>query len=201
MTTETFGQIADAVIAQSSEALLIRAASFAARKHRDQRRKDIPASPYINHCLRVAELVATVGGVSDPEIVAAAILHDTIEDTETTPHELEIAFGARVRGIVEQLTDDKSLAKDVRKRLQIEHAHRLSADAVPIKLADKIANVEDVTDSPPADWSHQQRVEYVDWAEAVVNNCPLANERLLGAFRRAVERARQTLQVRGDPYE
>lgn len=170
--------------------LLLEALDFAARKHRDQRRKDIDASPYINHPITVARLVATVGHIEDTEILAAAVLHDTIEDTETTAEELQLNFGERVRNLVELATDDKTLSKQDRKRLQIDHAKSLPPDAIPIKLADKIANVEDVTNSPPSDWSRERRLEYLDWAEAVVDNCTQSNQALLEYFKNAVKDAR-----------
>ncbi|HKA33807.1 MAG TPA: HD domain-containing protein [Candidatus Binatia bacterium] len=175
--------------------LLLRAADFAARKHRLQKRKDEDASPYVNHPLAVAMLLADVGGVSDPEILAAAILHDTLEDTKTTPDELEAAFGARVRALVEAVSDDKSLRKDVRKRLQIEHANGLAADAVLIKLGDKIANVVDVTHSPPTMWDLARRKEYLDWAAAVVANCPRVNAALESRFAEVLEEGRRKLGV------
>src|ERR1041384_6973072 len=126
-------------------ALLLKALHFAANKHRDQRRKDIDASPYINHPIEVAETLARVGGVTDLVTLQAAILHDTIEDTTTTPEELEAAFGAEVRRVVEECTDDTKLPKADRKRLQIEHAPHLSHRAKLVKLGDKIANVRSVT--------------------------------------------------------
>ncbi len=173
--------------------LLLRAADFAARKHRLQRRKDEEASPYVNHPLAVAMLLADVGGVTDPEVLAAAILHDTLEDTETTPAELEAAFGPRVRALVEAVSDDKSLRKEVRKRLQIEHANGLSADAVLIKLGDKIANVADVAHSPPATWDLARRKEYLDWAAAVVAQLPKVNAALEARFAEALEAGRRKL--------
>src|SRR5438045_9317391 len=108
---------------------LLKALHFAADKHREQRRKDVEASPYINHPIEVAELLARVGNVTDLVTLQGAILHDTIEDTKTTPEELEEVFGADVRAVVEEVTDDKSLQKDDRKRLQIEHARHLSERA------------------------------------------------------------------------
>src|SRR6476620_8506819 len=128
---------------------LLKALHFAADKHRDQRRKNAEASPYINHPIEVAELLARVGGVSDLVTLQGAILHDTIEDTQTTPEELETDFGAAVRAAVEEVTDDKKLHRLDRKRLQIEHAPHLSERAKQIKLADKISNVRGVTHTPP----------------------------------------------------
>ena len=149
-------------------AALLKALTFAARKHRDQRRKDAEASPYINHPIEVAEIIARIGGVDDVTVLQAALLHDTVEDTQTSPDELEREFGATVRKLVEEVTDDKSLPKQERKRLQIQHAPHLSPRAKLIKLADKICNVRDVTHSPPKDWDERRRVAYFDWAAKVI---------------------------------
>jgi GTP diphosphokinase / guanosine-3',5'-bis(diphosphate) 3'-diphosphatase len=149
---------------------LFAALSFAAAKHRDQRRKDRAASPYINHPIALAETLARMG-VADPVVLQAAILHDTIEDTETTPDEIEEHFGAEVRAVVEEVTDDKALPKATRKQLQLEHAASLSDRAKLVKLADKICNVLDVTYSPPPDWDQERRRQYLDWAAGVVEKC------------------------------
>jgi guanosine-3',5'-bis(diphosphate) 3'-pyrophosphohydrolase len=114
--------------------LVTRAVEFAAQKHRMQRRKDSEASPYINHPIALMHVLCIDGGINDPLILAAAALHDTIEDTETTEAELRTTFGEEIAQIVVELTDDKSLAKEVRKRLQIERAHRMSREAALVKL-------------------------------------------------------------------
>ena len=137
-------------------AILLKAIEFASRKHSTQRRKDEEASPYINHPIAVTHLLADTGGVTDLVTLMAAVLHDTIEDTETTPSELDEHFGQTVRKVVEEMTDDKTLDKPVRKQLQIEHAPRLSRRAKAVKLADKIANVRDVMESPPACTGHSR---------------------------------------------
>lgn len=155
----------------SELAQLLAALQFAALKHRTQRRKDVDSSPYINHPIEVATLLATKGGVADVATLLAAILHDTIEDTETTPEELEEHFGSEVRTLVLEVTDDKRLPKAVRKRLQIEHTQLSSAKAKLVKLGDKIANLRDLTNTPPADWSVDQRREYLDWTARVVQGC------------------------------
>lgn len=173
---------------------LLQAIDFAARKHKDQRRKDEHASPYINHPVYVAFLLAEIGKVTDPEILAAAILHDTIEDTQTTPEELEAKFGPRVRKLVEEVSDDKSRTREVRKQLQIDHAKQLSPDAVPIKLADKIANVVDITHSPPKNWPLKRKTEYLDWADQVVRNCPKVNDALAQYFSAVLTEARSVLR-------
>lgn len=128
-------------------ALILRATKFAALKHRDQRRKDHAASPYIIHPVTVATEL-TEAGITDPEVIAAALLHDTLEDTETTPEELTDVFGERICSMVLELTDDKDLDKQVRKQLQIDHAPSLSEGAALVKICDKIANVTDITHSP-----------------------------------------------------
>ena len=156
--------------------LLLKAAQFAAARHRDQRRKDPDASPYINHPIAVARLLAEVGEVDDVEVLAAALLHDTIEDTKTTASELGEAFGDGILKLVQEVTDDKTLDKHVRKRLQVETAPNLSERATLIRIADKIANVTDITNRPPSSWDIQRRREYFDWTEKVVNNCPKVSE-------------------------
>jgi guanosine-3',5'-bis(diphosphate) 3'-pyrophosphohydrolase len=142
--------------------LVIRAAAFAADKHRDQRRKDVAATPYINHPLELARILSIEGGVTDAVTIAAALLHDTIEDTETTAAELEEQFGSEIRSIVEEVTDDKTLSKPDRKRMQVEHAAHASHKAKLVKLADKIANLRDVAASPPHRWDLARCQEYFD---------------------------------------
>jgi guanosine-3',5'-bis(diphosphate) 3'-pyrophosphohydrolase len=162
--------------------LLISAAAFAADKHRNQRRKDAEASPYINHPISLAHVLAGDGGIEDVHVLAAALLHDTLEDTATTAEELLEAFGERVTGLVLEVTDDRSLPKAERKRRQVEHAPHLSPGAKLIKLADKICNLRDVRSAPPADWSLERRREYFDWAHRVVAGLRGAHRRLEDLF-------------------
>jgi guanosine-3',5'-bis(diphosphate) 3'-pyrophosphohydrolase len=149
--------------------IVIAASAFAAHKHRDQRRKGAEASPYINHPIAVANVLANEAGITDHTILAAALLHDTIEDTDTTPKELEAEFGQEIADIVVEVTDDKAVPKMERKRLQIERAATLSEQAKLVKLADKICNVRDMSQSPPVDWSPERRAEYFIWAKQVVD--------------------------------
>jgi guanosine-3',5'-bis(diphosphate) 3'-pyrophosphohydrolase len=174
---------------------LLRAISFAADKHSRQRRKDAEASPYINHPIGVATVLAAEGDVSDEATLMAAALHDTVEDTETTFAELEEHFGPEVAGLVRELTDDKTLEKGERKRLQIEHARESSMRAKQVKIADKICNVRDITDTPPADWPLQRRRDYLAWSEQVVAGCRGVNPKLDKAFDRAIARARTVLSL------
>jgi guanosine-3',5'-bis(diphosphate) 3'-pyrophosphohydrolase len=166
-------------------ALVLEALAFAAEKHRDQRRKDSDASPYINHPIALANVLANEGGVFDPEVLCAALLHDTLEDTATTRAELDAAFGARIRSIVEEVTDDKSLPKAERKRLQIEHAASISREAQLVKLADKVCNLRDLAERPPAGWSLERKREYFDWTKAVVDRLRGVNAALEASFARA----------------
>ena len=149
--------------------LILKALNFAAQKHKDQRRKDAAASPYINHPIGLANILCNEGYVTEIEVICAALLHDTIEDTQTTAEELDGEFGPSIREIVMEVTDDKSIPKSQRKRLQIEHAAHISDKAKLVKLADKISNLRDVAHSPPADWSLDRRQQYFDWAKAVVD--------------------------------
>lgn len=162
--------------------LVLDAAAFAAEKHRRQRRKDADATPYINHPLALATILAREGGVSDAEVIAAALLHDTMEDTETTPAELEARFGPNVAGMVAEVTDDKSLPKLERKRLQVAHAAHKSLGAKLVKLADKIANLRDIAAYPPTDWDQARKAGYVRWASEVVAGLRGVNPALEAAF-------------------
>ena len=170
-------------------ALLLRALSFAAHKHRDQRRKDAEASPYINHPIALAEVLAREGGVADIEVLATALLHDTIEDTATTGEELREQFGGRIAAMVEEVTDDKALAKPERKRLQIEHAAALSHGAKLVKLADKICNLRDVAERPPAKWDLARRRDYFDWAKRVIDRLRGAPEESMRKLEAAFDAA------------
>lgn len=147
---------------------LLRVLAFAAEKHRQQRRKDAESSPYINHPIALARLLANEGDVEDLAVLCAALLHDTVEDTETTFDELAASFGEKIAGIVREVTDDKSLPKAERKRLQIAHAAQASHGAKLVKLADKISNLRDLLASPPADWTAARVLEYFEWASQVV---------------------------------
>ena len=174
----------------SGIAALLSAVEFAARRHSGQRRKDPEATPYINHPIIVAELLTRIAGVEDLPSLQAALLHDTIEDTNTTAEELDSLFGQEVRQLVMEVTDDKSLPNAERKRLQIAHAPHLSARAKLIKLADKLANITDITATAPAPWSAQRKREYVNWAEQVVNQLRGANAALEALFDKTVAEKR-----------
>lgn len=158
--------------------LLLRAVAFAAEKHRNQRRKDAEASPYINHPIALANVLKAEGGVNDVVVLVAAILHDTIEDTDAKPDELRAQFGDEITGIVLEVTDDKSLPKVERKRLQIEHAAHANPKAKLVKLADKICNLRDIAANPPANWSEARKREYLEWAAKVVAGCRGTNASL-----------------------
>ena len=168
--------------------IAIRAANFSALKHRDQRRKDRESSPYINHPLSLAFVLTNeVSGVDDENVIAAAILHDTLEDTDTTEAEIADIFGEAVLKIVLEVTDDKTLPKHVRKQLQIDHASQLSREAKLVKLADKICNVRDMANSPPFDWPVERQHEYFDWSLAVVNELRGTHAELERLFDQAYE--------------
>ena len=165
---------------------LTRAYHFAAVRHLGQRRKGKAGEPYINHLTEVADLVAAATGGGDIDVVIAAVLHDVLEDTPTTPAELAAAFGVRVAGIVAEVTDDAALPKSERKRLQIEHAPHISPEAKTIKLADKTANLRSIAKSPPADWNAERIADYITWAIAVVDGCRGTNAELEEMFEEAV---------------
>jgi len=161
---------------------LLKAISFAAEKHSAQRRKDSDASPYINHPIAVVTVLADEGNVGDEALLIAAVLHDTVEDTETTFEILEELFGIDITNIVREVTDDKSLPKATRKELQVEHAQYASPRAKQLKIADKICNIRDILNSPPADWSLERRREYLEWTQKVVTGCRGINHLLDEAY-------------------
>ncbi|XP_056318897.1 guanosine-3',5'-bis(diphosphate) 3'-pyrophosphohydrolase MESH1 [Danio aesculapii] len=152
----------------SSTAVLLETVNFAAEKHRNQRRKDPEGTPYINHPIGVARILSHEGEITDIEVIQAALLHDTVEDTDTTFEELESVFGATVARIVQEVTDDKSLPKAERKRQQVEHAPHCSHQAKLVKLADKLYNLRDLNRCTPEGWSAQRVQEYFEWASQVV---------------------------------
>jgi guanosine-3',5'-bis(diphosphate) 3'-pyrophosphohydrolase len=180
---------------RADTANLLKAIEFASRKHSTQRRKGKDASPYINHPIAVAHLLADTGGITDLVTLMAAVLHDTIEDTETTAGELEEQFGQAVREVVEEMTDDKGVEKSERKLRQIEHAPHLSRRAKAIKLADKIANMRDVVENPPMHWLLARRIEYLNWTEKVVAGCRGTNAPLETLYDQLLEKGRATLRA------
>lgn len=175
---------------------LLKAARFAAAKHRGQRRKNAAADPYINHPIEVAEHLARVGAVNDERILVAALLHDTLEDTDATEEEIREAFGEDVLTLVLECTDDKRLPKAERKRLQIVNAPHKSAAAKMIKIADKTSNLRGLLCDPPKDWSSARRREYFEWAGRVVDGLKGANTSLDEAFQRIYEEGAKSWQGR-----
>jgi (p)ppGpp synthase/HD superfamily hydrolase len=161
---------------------ILAAARFAAEKHAPQKRKGATGEPYFNHLVEVAELVALSNDALDVELVIAAFLHDTVEDTGVTLVELEERFGSDVAGLVAELTDDKSLPKETRKDLQVRDAHKKSVRAQIIKLADKISNLRSILASPPVGWSLERKQQYFEWARQVVAGLTAPNRTLMDEF-------------------
>lgn len=183
----------DEALTFDAAGLILTAVAFAARKHAGQRRKGAASSAYIRHPIRVAHALWDAGGVREPKILAAALLHDTLEDTDTAPEELAALFGPEVLAWVQAVSDDKSLPKAERKRLQIEHAPHISEPAKLIKLADKLDNVRELGADPPLDWPLARRMAYVDWADQVVSGLRGVNAALEAAYDDAAREARARL--------
>ena len=161
--------------------LILKATKFSALKHQDQKRKD-GKTPYVIHPISVAMILSEIGGIDDEEILSAALLHDTIEDTDTTVDEIDREFGSKIRSIIEELTDNKELSYSERKQFQIDHAPDLSKEATLVKIADKTSNVTDLINEKPTDWDDARCKEYIDWAEAVINRCQKVNMNLENHF-------------------
>ena len=161
---------------------ILAAARFAAEKHAQQKRKGVNGEPYFNHLLEVAELIAASGEDLDVELVMAGFLHDTVEDTGVTFPELEGLFGSDVAGLVAEVTDDKTLPKEMRKRLQVQDAYKKSRRAQTLKLADKISNLRSILASPPMGWSLERKQQYFEWARQVVSGLSAPNRFLKEEF-------------------
>ncbi len=157
---------------------IVKALAFSARKHRHQRRKDVEETPYVNHPISLMDILVNEGEVYDTETLITALLHDTIEDTETTFEEIEAEFGLVIAGLVMEVSDDNSLSKLERKAMQIQHAPNLSEKARLVKLADKIANLRDIAGSPPVGWDLPRRQAYFDWAKDVIDGLRGSHQRL-----------------------
>ena len=176
--------------------LVTLAADFAAHAHVRQHRKGLAQEPYVNHLTEVARLLAEATEGRDGVLVAAGFLHDTLEDTDTTFEDLVAAFNAEIAGVVAEVTDDKSLPSSERKRLQIATVQTKSPRAQLLKIADKTSNLRSLAASPPAGWSRERMVEYVDWAEAVVAQVRGRNAMLDAAFIAARDRARAEISAK-----
>ena len=169
----------------SDTPLILKALDFAARRHRTQLRKGLDRTPYINHPIQVASLLANIAGETDPVLLAAAILHDVIEDTVDSVKErdelisiISSKFGEEILALTLEVTDDKTLDKKERKRLQVVNAPHKSDNAKKLKIADKIMNLLDITENPPADWDLQRISDYFDWADNVVTGLRGVNTKL-----------------------
>ena len=173
--------------------LLTRAFAFAAEKHTGQRRKGAKEEPYVNHLAEVAHLLAVAVQGRDANLIAAGLLHDTLEDTKTTRAELVAAFNEDIADLVGEVTDDKSLPKQERKRLQVEHAPSRTDRAKMLKLADKTSNLRGIVASPPAGWSIERRLEYVRWSRDVVTGLRGVHPWLESQFDEAAEAAERAL--------
>lgn len=176
-----------------STGLILKAIHFAAEKHRAQRRKDTQASPYINHPIQVTEILWRIGDVRDTNLLLASILHDTVEDTDATPDEIQGEFGEAVLALVLEVTDDRSLPKEVRKQRQVETAPHKSHSAKLLKIADKISNVQDIIHTPPIDWSLERRREYLLWSERVVAGLRGVNDKLESHYDELLAEGKQVL--------
>lgn len=181
--------------ATATTARFLQALSFAAEKHRHQRRKDSAKTPYINHPIMVANILLNEAEVDDEAVLIAALLHDTVEDTETRFEEIERRFGRQVRDIVTEVTDDKSLPSEERKQRQIDHAPSLSDRARLVKLADKTANLRDVAIAPPDGWPVSRLEGYLDWGKAVIDNIRGSHAQLEALFDEAYAQGKATVKA------
>jgi GTP diphosphokinase / guanosine-3',5'-bis(diphosphate) 3'-diphosphatase len=177
----------------------LKAVEFAARKHNGQIRKDQAGSPYITHPLLVAKELWETGHVTNQDTLIAAVLHDTIEDTDTRQAEIREIFGEEVLSIVLEVTDNKILEKMERKSLQVMHAPSISHQAKTLKLGDKIVNCRDILNSPPKSWPLERRRRYIQWAADVVAGMRGTNQALEKTFDQILARAEEELDFQIEP--
>ncbi|EPX86226.1 metal dependent phosphohydrolase [Rubellimicrobium thermophilum DSM 16684] len=168
---------------------------LAAEAHAGQRRKGASREPYVNHVADVAARLME-SEAADADLLIAAVLHDVAEDTATGLAEIESRFGPRVAGLVAEVTDDRSLPREERKRRQVRDAPHKSPGARRIKLADKASNLSALADSPPEDWGPGRLRGYLDWARAVVAGLRGTDPVLEAAFDREAARAEAALDAR-----
>jgi len=188
----------------TTTARLLKALDFAAKRHHFQFRKGEKKVPYINHPIEVASLLANEGGENDPVLLIAAILHDVIEDTvdsvverDRLIEEIREMFGEEILSVTLEVTDDKSLEKQERKRLQVTEAPHKSVAAKKLKIADKIMNVRDIIQNPPAEWTRSRIVGYIDWSEEVVAGLRGVSPGLESLFDKTIKKARTHYRVTG----
>jgi GTP diphosphokinase / guanosine-3',5'-bis(diphosphate) 3'-diphosphatase len=185
--------------------LIFKSLEFAAIRHRGQFRKGTDRAPYINHPIQVAGLLVNRAAEKDAVLISAAILHDVIEDTVTTEEEkhelislMRDQFGEEVVAVTLEVTDDKSLDKSERKRMQVIHGPSLSDRAKKLKIADKIMNLHDISAHPPEWWSIERIVEYHDWAESVVNGMRGISPVLESIFDETLRDGRKKYGLKGE---
>ena len=181
----------------NSISIILRSLDFAAKRHRSQFRKGEEKTPFVNHPIQVANLLANEGGEADPVLLSAAVLHDVIEDTVETVEdrndlitEIREIFGDEILSLTLEVTDDKTLVKEERKRMQIEHGPGRSDRAKKLKIADKITNIRDLMYYPPAGWQRSRIIAYFDWSEQVVAGLRGVNAKLDNLFDAELRNAR-----------
>lgn len=178
---------------------------FAANAHKRQKRKDATGTPYINHPIDVANILADAG-ITDPDILCAAVLHDTIEDTYVTYDLIKEQFGEKVANIVKECSDDKSYPKEIRKQMQLKHSTNASVEAKLVKAGDKLSNIGDLDSNPPANWTQDEIQGYITWCYAVCleikGHNQIVDQRLSDIFTKwnLVDLTPEELQKRLDKY-
>ncbi len=169
-------------------AILLKAINFAARKHRFQNRKGMDNIPYINHCIQVADSLANIGNEKDTSTLIAAVLHDTLEDTQTELHEIEELFGKEVSDIDTEITDDMSMTPEERKEIQLSQIEKLSVKAKKIRIADKACNIKDIS-RPGLKWTKDRKLDYLKYSKDLIDKIRGTNEFLEQEFDRQFEKA------------
>ncbi|EFO18322.1 hypothetical protein LOAG_10172 [Loa loa] len=149
--------------------LIIEAVDLAARRHRQQRRKDAAQTPYVNHPIGVAYILTSEGQITDTTTIIAAILHDIVEHTKTTDEEIRKMFGDEIADIVKECTMVRSMKREARMKSELEKASKLSHKAKLVQLADKLNNIRDIERGTPLGWTKQHVTEYIIFAKDLLS--------------------------------
>jgi GTP diphosphokinase / guanosine-3',5'-bis(diphosphate) 3'-diphosphatase len=178
------------------------ALTFAAERHKDQSRKGVGNVPYINHPVAVLKLLSKFGE-KDTDLLISALLHDVVEDTTKNEQEIKDLsniilknFGETVLLTVLEVSDNKSLPVEERKRLQIIHSPKLSDRAKKLKIADKICNILDIKNNPPINWPLERKLRYLDWAKQVVLGARGLNKKLDQYFDQVYDETYSSLKAK-----
>lgn len=180
--------VKEGVLSEVGAEEILKAVRYTAKKHQTQTRANAKKTPYLIHLLAVADQVMRIGQCYEESVIIAALLHDSIENTDITYEEIEKVFGLKVASYVKELTEDPKLPLKERKKLQIVHAFHQSKEVALVKMSDKLHNLNTLMTDPPEGWTEKRIDDYFLWAQAVVDNLPASNNPLKEELHKTIEK-------------